>query len=264
MELGLSGKVAWVNGASSGLGKACAAALASEGASVAISSRDPERLSSAAADIRAATGSEILQVPCDVSDADAIRQASEEISSELGSPDILICNSGGPPAGDFETLGDDDAQRAFELLTLSAWRLTKAVVPGMRAKGGGVIEYITSSSTKEIIPGLILSTMMRSAVVGMAKTLSKELAADGIRVVCITPGRIETPRVLHLDEVHAERSGTSPEEVRAASEAAIAAGRYGRTEEFGEVAAFLASERASYISGTSVVVDGGLLNGILT
>ncbi len=134
----------------------------------------------------------------------------------------------------------------------------------MRDKGSGCILYLTSSSTKEVIPNLLLSNMMRAAVVGMAKTLSKELGPEGIRVLCVAPGRIETARLLALDEGNAERSGRPVEEVAAEAKARIPLGRYGDPQEFGDVVAFLASERASYISGTSVTIDGGMLNGILT
>jgi 3-oxoacyl-[acyl-carrier protein] reductase len=264
VDLGLRDKVAWVLGASSGLGRASATSLAREGASIALSARRPEPLQQAAEAIRGATGSRCSAVPLDARDGAAIAAAGDLIARELGPVDVLVANAGGPPPGGFDAFGDDELFGAFTLTTASAWRLVKAVLPGMRARGGGCIVFITSSSTKEVVPGLLLSNMMRAAVVGMAKTLSKELGGEGIRALCVAPGRIATPRVEELDRGRAARSGSSVDDVRAASEAAIPLGRYGRAGEFGDVVAFLASERASYVTGTSLVVDGGALNGVLT
>lgn len=264
MDLGLKGKVCWVNGASSGLGFASAMSLAREGAVIALSSRGGDKLTTAAAEIAEQTGAKVVAVPADVSELSSISNAHDHIRAELGPVDVLVANGGGPPHGGFDDFDDQQLFDAFSLTTASAWRLAKAVVPDMRSTGGGVIEFITSSSTKEVIGGLLLSNMMRAAVVGMAKTLSKELAADGIRVVCLTPGRIETDRVLQLDEARAKATGVDLKDVRSTSERAIPLGRYGSIGEFGDVVAFVASERATYITGTSVVVDGGMLNGILS
>lgn len=260
MDLGITGRVAWVTGASSGLGFASARALAREGGRVAISARRTDALERAAVEI----GNGCLPIPVDVSDAEAIATAHARVVDALGPVDVLVANAGGPPAGGFEDFGDDDLFSAFTLTTASAWRLAKVVLPGMKDSGRGVMLFITSGSTKEVIPDLLFSNMMRAAVVGMAKTLSKELGRSDIRVCCVAPGRIETPRVLALDEKAASRTGTDASEVRRASEGRIPLGRYGRIEEFGDVVAFLASDRASYVTGTSVVVDGGHLDGILT
>jgi 3-oxoacyl-[acyl-carrier protein] reductase len=264
VDLGLENKVAWVNGGSSGLGRATATALAREGATVAVSSRGREGLEAAAAEIERSTGGRCIAVPLDVTDGDAIGSAATEIEQRLGPVDILVANAGGPPPGTFDELGEDALMEAFRLTTASAWRLTKAVLPGMRARRRGALLYITSSSTKEIIPNLLLSNMMRAAVVGMAKTISKQVAPDGVRVVCVAPGRIETPRIVQLDEAEAARSGRPVEEISVEGQARLPMGRYGRPQEFGEVTAFLASERASYVTGVSVVVDGGLLSGVLS
>jgi 3-oxoacyl-[acyl-carrier protein] reductase len=262
MDLGLESKVAWVLGASSGLGLATATALAEEGAAVAISSRDEDRLTSAAEAIDAPRRP--LPVPVDVTDSAAIQTAHRRIAEELGAIDILVSNAGGPPPGGFDDFSDDDLYSGFTLTAASAWRLAKQVLPDMQAKGSGCLIFLTSSSTKEVIPGLLLSNMMRAAVVGLAKTLSKELGPQGIRVLCAAPGRIETDRLSSLDERQAQARGISVEEVRASMQATIPLRRYGRPREFGDVVAFLASERASYITGVNVVIDGGMLSGILS
>lgn len=260
MELELEGRVAWVLGGSSGLGRAGAAALAREGARVAISARTEDVLRSVADEI----GNGCTAVPVDVTDAGAIARGHALVTERLGPVDILVANSGGPPPGGFDDHDDTSLLAAYELLLASAWRLTKAVLPSMLEKKSGVLLYVTSSSTYEPIPGLLLSNMMRPAVVAMAKTLSKELGPEGVRAMCVTPGRIATPRVESLDRRRAEAAGRSLEEVRRASESSIPLQRYGDPLEFGDVIAFLASERASYMTGTSVVVDGGLIDGLLS
>ena len=260
MDLGLEGQVAWVLGGSSGLGRASATSLAREGARVAISARNADDL---AATAKAIDG-ECIAVPVDVSDPAAITTGHRTIVERLGDVNILVANSGGPPAGTFADHDDAALHGAYELLIASAWRLTKAVLPAMVERGRGVLLYVTSSSTKEPIPGLLLSNMMRPAVVGLAKTLSRELGPRGIRALCVAPGRIATPRVESLDQNRADSAGRAVEDVRRESEAAIPLGRYGVPTEFGDVVAFLASDQASYMTGASVVVDGGLLHGLLT
>jgi 3-oxoacyl-[acyl-carrier protein] reductase len=263
LDLGLGGKVAWVTGASSGLGRATAAALAAEGAAVALSARRREPLEQAASDVATSAGSRCLAVPLDVSDPAAVTDAHEQVVASLGEVDVLVANAGGPPPGRFADLDTGALASGFDLTVRSAWSLAKAVVPGMTRRRAGCLVFLTSSSTKEVIAGLMLSNMMRAAVVGMAKTLSKELGPQGIRVVCVAPGRIQTTRLESLDEAAAKRDGIAIDEVRARNQSQVPLGRYGRPAEFGAVVAFLASEKASYVTGTSVVVDGGLLNGIL-
>jgi 3-oxoacyl-[acyl-carrier protein] reductase len=248
VDLGLEGKVAWVLGGSSGLGRACAEALAAEGARVAISSRDEGKLERASTQI-AGRDDRCIPLPLDVTDAGAITAVAAEVELQLGPIDILIANAGGPPAGTFDDFDDDALHGAFELTAASAWRLADAVIPSMKERATGVIVFITSSSTKEPIAGLLLSNMMRPAVVGMAKTLSKELGPHGIRVLCVAPGRIETPRTQALGHSGVE---------------AIPLGRIGQPAEFGDVVAFLASPRASYVTGVSLLVDGGTSNGLLS
>jgi 3-oxoacyl-[acyl-carrier protein] reductase len=264
VDLGLKGKTAWVLGGSSGLGRAVAASFAREGAAVAVSARTKDALEAVAKEIENGSGSRCIAVPLDVGDATAIPGAMETVATEIGPVDILVANAGGPPPGPFEDVDDDTMRAAFELTAASAWHLAKAVVPAMKEKGSGCIIFLTSYSTKEVLPNLLLSNMMRAAVVGMAKTMSKELGPLGIRVLCVAPGRHHTPRVEQLDTNAASKTNMTIQEVRSENSAVIALGRYGRPEEFGDVVAFLASERASYVTGTSVSVDGGVLDGLLS
>lgn len=258
MDLGLEDKVAWVLGASSGLGKASAQVLAREGARVAMSSRDETKLAAAAEQVGG------TPYPLDVMDPDGIVDAARRIEADLGGFDVLVANAGGPKPGKFETFDDDDLFEAFTLTTASAWRTTKAVLPSMRARGGGAIVYITSITTKEVVDDLLFSNMMRAAVVGMTKTLARELAPDNIRVVCAAPGHHDTPRVQQLDEARAKAEGKSVEEIRARMTKAVPMGRLGDPIEFGNAVAFLASEAASFISGITLTVDGGQLRSIST
>lgn len=262
MDLGLRDKVAWVTGASSGMGRAAAEALAREGAQVIVSARRAEVLDDVARSIAETSEGRCVAIPLDVGDADAIDEAARRVLEELGGVDIALFNSGGPPPGSFEATSADDLYDGIAVTVAGALRFTKAVVPSMKERGGGCLVYITSSSSKEMIEGLMLSNMLRPAVTGMAKTLSKELGPHNIRTINIAPGRIETPRLVELHESRAAKAGTSVEEARAAGVAAIPLGRFGRPEEVGDVIAFLASERASYVTGITVVVDGGLLKGI--
>ena len=257
MDLGLDNKVAWVLGGSSGLGKASAAALVAEGVTVALSSRTEADLNAAAEEISSAGSGRCVAVPTDVTDPAGITAAAERIVEELGGIDILVSNAGGPPPGSFDSFDDRALYDAFTLTTASAWRLTKAVLPSMRARGGGALIYITSITTKEIVGDLLFSNMMRAAVVGMMKTISRDFAADGIRAVCVAPGHHDTPRVQALDEARAERENRPLQEVRAATAAGVPRGRLGDPAEFGAAVAFVASDAASFINGITLTVDGG-------
>lgn len=264
MDLRLEGKVAWVLGGSSGLGRAGAESLAREGSHVAVSARRTDVLERVAAEIDRDQPGRCIGVPCDVSDADDIARAHTAITEALGVVDILVVNSGGPPPGPFTEIDEETLLTAFENTTLSAWRSCKSVVPTMIERGAGVLLFITSSSTKEIIPSLLLSNMLRAAVVGFAKTLSKELGPHGIRTVCVAPGTFDTPRIEQLEAANAERSGRSPEEIRTEAVRDIPLGRYGEPPEFGDLLAFCASDRAAYLTGVTVVVDGGRLYSVLS
>jgi len=263
MDLGLKGKVALVSGASKGLGYATAKALSAEGAIVSISSRDKAAIEKAAADISRDTGGVVIPFEADVRSADAITAWVSAVEKSHGGIDMLYANSGGPPAGSALELNDQDWQDAFELLLLSTIRLCRAVVPSMKRRGGGAIVVATSSSVKEPLPILALSNVMRGGVSALSKTLSLALVKDRIRVNQLMPGRIDTDRLRYLDEANAKKAGITPEEQRAAAIAAIPMARYGNPDEFGRAAAFLLSDAASYITGATLQVDGGLIKGVL-
>ena len=263
MNLGLKGKVAMVGGGSRGLGYAVAHALAAEGAAVSIASRDEAAIRSAAERIARDTGARVVAEPLDVRSAEGIRRWASSTIETFGGVDLLMTNSGGPPAG--ATLAFDDGawQDAADLLLFSTLRMIRAVVPSMQSRGGGAILVSTSSSVKEPVPNLALSTVLRSAVSALAKTLAIELASSRIRVNQIVPGRIDTDRVRQLDEINAGKQGITVAEAKARAVAGIPLGRYGETPEFGRVGAFLLSDAAAYMTGATVQVDGGLIRSVL-
>jgi 3-oxoacyl-[acyl-carrier protein] reductase len=259
VNLGLEGKVALVCGASRGLGRAIAAELAAEGASVAVCSRDAERLAASAGEI----GPEVLAIPADLAvpgEGTRVVQAAEE---RFGRVDVLVANTGGPPAGTHDTLTLKDWDRATALLLRSTVELATAALPGMKARGWGRILAVTSVAVKQPVDNLMLSNSLRAAVTGYAKTLAREVAQDGITVNTILPGYTATERVTELNQANAEREGVPVEEVQARLEASIPMGRLAEPEEFAALAVFLASERAGYITGGSFAVDGGWLRGLL-
>jgi 3-oxoacyl-[acyl-carrier protein] reductase len=262
MDLGLKGKVAMVAGASRGLGFAVADVLAREGALVSMSSSNQASIDAAAARL-AATGAPVLGSAVDVRNGDQIAAWTRTTVERFGGVDLLFANAGGPPAG--ATLSFDDAawQNAIDLLLFSTLRMIRAVVPSMRQRGGGAILVSTSSSVKEPVANLGLSTVVRSSVSALAKTLAIELAGDGIRVNQIIPGRVDTDRVKKLDELAAQKQGITPDQAKAKSISAIPLGRYGEPPEFGRVAAFLLSDAAAYMTGATVPVDGGLIKSVL-
>jgi 3-oxoacyl-[acyl-carrier protein] reductase len=259
MELGLIGKVAMVAGASRGLGFAVAEALAREGARVSIASRNDEAIRAAAARL----GDGVLASAVDVGSAADIERWTEATRKEFGGVDLLFTNSGGPPAGPALSFDDAQWQQAAELLLFSTLRMVRAVVPLMQARGGGAILMSTSSSVKEPIQNLGLSTVLRASVSALAKTLAIELAPSKIRVNQIIPGRIDTDRVRQLDQINATKQGISSEQAKEKAMAAIPMGRYGETGEFGMVGAFLLSSAARYMTGATVQVDGGLIRSVL-
>ena len=260
MDLGLTGKVALVAAASKGLGFGVAKALAENGAKVSICSRSADEIEAAAKTLTDDFGAETLATACDVTKPADIENWINRTVEKWGTVDILLVNAGGPPTGNFKDISDAQWQSAFELTLMSTVRMIRAALPHM--KNGGAILTVTSSSVKEPIPRLALSTVMRSGVVGLVKTLADELASDGIRVNNLIPGRIDTDRVAQLDKNNAEKLGITPEEVRAQSVAKISLKRLGTIDDFGAAGAFLLSPAASYITGATLQVDGGSMRSI--
>jgi len=262
VDLGIAGKTALVCAASKGFGRAIAMGLAREGANVALCARTPGPLEQAAAEIRAATGRETLAIPADVTrDADGARLI-ESISNRWGGVDILVNNSGGPSPGAFEQADDAAWSAAFENSLMNVVRLTRRVIPHMKSRRWGRIVNITSTSVKQPIANLVLSNSIRPGVLGLAKTLSQELGAFNILINSVCPGSHETDRILELAESRAANNRTSrADELRKLTEA-IPLGRLGRPEELADVVVFLCSERASYVTGTSIIVDGGAVRGV--
>ena len=260
MDLGLQGKVALVAAASKGLGYGVAKALAANGAKVSICSRSADDIAAAAKTLTNETGADVIGTACDVTNAADIQAWVDKTVGEWGRVDALLVNAGGPPAGLFKDITDEQWQAAFELTLLSTVRMIRTAIPHMTE--GGAILTVTSSSVREPIERLGLSTVMRSGVVGLVKTLADELAGDGIRVNNLIPGRIDTDRVAQLDAGAAKRQGISVEEVRAQSIAKIPLKRLGTIDDFGAAGAFLLSPAASYITGATLRVDGGQMRSI--
>ncbi|HUU27437.1 MAG TPA: SDR family oxidoreductase [archaeon] len=263
MDLGLKDKVAVVCGASRGLGYASAWELANEGARVVICAREPRALLEAAQRIARETGSAVKAVPADVSQPDAGRKVVGQALESFGALNILVNNAGGPPPGLFEVHDDQAWLRAFELNLMSAVRFIRTAIEPMRASGGGKIVNITSLAVKQPIDGLILSNSVRAGVVGLAKTLSNELAKDRILVNNVCPGFIETDRSVSLLKNRAAKEGKTYEEILEALNAGIPLGRMGEPRELAALVAFLCSERASYITGATIQVDGGMLRALM-
>ena len=263
MDLGIAGKAALVTASSKGLGRAVAEELAGEGVRLAICSRDASRIAEVAEAIAADSGARVIGMQADVSRPEEVKGLIADVTGQLGGLDILVTNAGGPPSGTFETITDNDWENAYRLNLASVVEMCRAVVPHMKEKGWGRIVNITSIAVKEPVDGLMLSNSLRAAVVGFAKTLSREVASHNILVNNVCPGFTMTERVIQLSEATAERRGIRPEDVLKEWEATIPLGRIGTPREFASLVAFLASERASYITGTTIQVDGGAVRGLL-
>jgi len=262
MDLGLKGKVAMVAAASQGLGYAIAKALAAEGAHVSIAARKQDTIDAAASRIAGETGARVLAAQADVSVVETIAAWHAATVERFGGVDMLVTNSGGPPAGAASGFDDAAWRSAFELLVLSAVRTVRAVAPTMEARGGGSILMLTSSSVKNPIPNLGLSNVIRPCVAAMVKTFADEFASKKIRVNQLVPGRIATERLTYLDQANANKAGITLEEQRKKSIGAIPLGRYGEPEEFARAAAFLLSDAAGYITGATLQVDGGAIRSV--
>lgn len=260
MDLGLKGKTALVVAASKGMGKASAMGLAQEGARVAMCARGETDLKAAAEEVRQKTGAEVLAVPADASKLEDIARVVGQVKEKWGGVDVLVANVGGPPPGPFDQMTDEQWKAAFEQVHLSTVRFIRAVLPDMKRKKWGRILAIQSSSVKQPVEGLVLSNGIRPAIAGMFKTLAGEVAKDGVTVNLVLPGRIMTDRFMGHQKDLAERAGKTLEAwIAERSTVDIPMGRIGTPEEFASMVVFLASERASYITGTVAQVDGGLI-----
>lgn len=263
MDLGLKGKVAIVAASSKGMGRATAMGLAAEGARVTMLARGEAELLRAAEEIRGRCQAEVLAVPADVTKSEDITRVVQKTVGRWGRLDILVSNAGGPPPGVFDDMDDGKWQSAFELNLLSTIRLVREVLPHMRRAGGGVIINIQSISVKVPVDNLILSNSIRSGVIGLAKSLSVELAKDRIRVNNVLPGLIMTDRQRQMLTVWGQKSGKSYEETKRMREAEIPLGWIGEPEDVANMIVFLASDRARYVTGVTVQVDGGVVRSIM-
>lgn len=256
-----SRRVAVVGGATSGLGAASARALADAGHDLLLWSRDGERLDAAAQEL-AAPGRTVKTVAADASDPGAAALVAEAALEAYGRVDVLVLNAGGPPVARADEVSAEGLRTAFQLLAVTPVDLANRLLPQMRERGSGRIIAIMSSGVREPIDTLAYSNAGRAALAAWLKTLSRTVAGDGVTVNGVLPGRIATPRVASLDEAAAQRSGKTVEEVSRDSAASIPAGRYGRPEELAAVVAFLASDAASYVTGTTIACDGGALRSL--
>ena len=263
MDLGLHGKVAFVAAGSKGLGRAVAEELAAEGVSLAINARGVASLESTCKSIESSTRAEVLALPGDVSSSEQADAMVKSAIDRFGRIDILVTNAGGPPSGQFESLSPEMWRSAVDLTLLSVVNLTRAVLPGMKERGWGRIINVTSIAAKQPVHGLMLSNSLRSAVTGFARTLANEVATHGITVNNILPGYTRTERVEQLSTATARREGISKDEAVARWTSEIPMGRLGEPREFAALAAFLASDRASYVTAQSIAVDGGWIKSLL-
>jgi 3-oxoacyl-[acyl-carrier protein] reductase len=250
MDLGIDGRVALVMGASKGIGRGIAGSLAREGARVAIASRSRERLDATVEELEG----EVSGFVADAGDLERLTELVREVEADLGPIDILVANTGGPPPGTALDNSTEEWEEAYRSLVLGVRVLTEAVLPGMRERGWGRIVNVGSTSTVEPIPTLAISNSLRQAAVGFLKTISREVAADGITVNTVVTGKFATDRLV-------EHAG-SLDQAEESARRDVPAARLGLPEEFGDLVAFLASDRAAYINGTTIPIDGGLLRSV--
>jgi 3-oxoacyl-[acyl-carrier protein] reductase len=259
MDLGINGKQALVLGGSKGLGRGIAEALAAEGAIVALTGRDQAKAAQSAAQI----GDSARGFALDLANPDAIDPFLDQLAADFGKIDILVLNGGGPPPSLAAEIDPAFWRAQFDTMVLAGMRITNRLLPSMRQNGWGRIMAVASTSIREPIPGLTASNALRSAVAGWLKTLAGEVAAEGVTVNMLLPGRLATDRTLSFDRMDAESEGLSLETVAARSQSDIPVGRYGTPAEFGAAAAFLASRQAGYITGVALPIDGGLSRAML-
>lgn len=262
MNLGIRGKTAWVGGASRGLGLAICERLAAEGVNLVMVARGAEALTLASERLAVEHGIRVLALPGDQSQSDELEKLLQTALQHFGAIDILVHNTGGPPPGLFLDHDDTSWTEAFESLLMSVVRLCRGVLPGMKNSGWGRVVVNTSFTVKEPAPRLILSNVFRTAVVALAKTLSHEVAGDGVTVNCVCPGAFDTQRMTSIIEEQAQVAGQTVQEVRKGWESRIPIGRILDPKELADLVAFLGSELAGGITGTSVPIEGGMLHGL--
>ena len=263
MDLGISGKRAFVTGASQGIGRGIAEALAAEGVKIILSSRNGDKCAEHASYIAKKYNTEAHGIACDLSNLAEIEQAVNIAQDLYGGVDILVNNTGGPPFGSISKVDIKTWRDQFESMVLSVFRLTDLILPGMREQNWGRIIIVSSTGVVEPIPELGISNTLRVSLANWAKTLSYEIAKHNVTINMLMPGRIGTERLENLYKMNVERTGKTIEQVKADVASVIPMGRVGRVEEFASLAAFLASENASYITGTATPIDGGLTRSIL-
>ncbi len=263
MDLGIRNKTAIVCAASRGLGLAVATRLAKEGAKVAICARNMEALNEAVEQINPVAENDVFAYPCDVTDPQQIDAFHDAVVENLGTVDILVTNAGGPPPGTFQNVTSEQWQAGFDLTLMSAVHFIHRVLPAMQENGWGRILAMTSISARQPLPNMILSNAIRASVIGAMKTLADEVAGRGINVNSLCPGFILTSRMEEVVRAQAEQGGTDYDTRLKQVEASIPVGRLGKPEEFADMAAFLVSERASFVTGSTVLVDGGMYRGLM-
>jgi 3-oxoacyl-[acyl-carrier protein] reductase len=262
MDLGINGRVAMVAAASKGIGLGVATALAKEGCRVSICSRDAAALEDGRRKIAAeAPGAAVHIFPCDVTSAEDLEAWHRAVVGELAAVDILVTNTGGPPAATFLNLTEEQWRRGIDLTLMNVVRLCRLVLPGMRERRWGRILHLTSLTAKQPIALLTISSTLRAGLSALTKTMSNEFARDGVLVNALLPGHVLTDRQIELNEIRSRQEGISIEDYALRVQATIPIGRYGQPREIGEVVAFLASERAGYVTGATIQVDGGLIQG---
>ncbi|GAE31675.1 SDR family oxidoreductase [Halalkalibacter hemicellulosilyticus] len=261
MELSFIGKVAIVAASSQGLGKAIAEQLVQKGANVMICGRVLKKLQKVKEEIDFKVNGKLDYIQCDLTNPNDIKKLVDTTRQTFGSIDIIVNNSGGPKAGTFDQITDEDWEHSFQLNLMSYVRLIRAALPDLKQSGGRIVN-IASASVKQPIPGLLLSNTFRTGIVGLAKTLAEELGPYNILINTVAPGKIATDRVAELDQYTAETKQKTKEEVEQASIDAIPLNRYGTPEEFAKVVAFLVSEENTYMTGSTFLIDGGMVKSI--